>query len=89
MDRGAWWATVHGVAKNQSDTTEPSTAAAWLEVIERQSVEVLQGQWPELKKNRKFSEDKKWRYWHYHDWKDSTMKPYEYATDWFVVHETS
>ena len=22
MDRGAWWATVHGVAKSQSDMTE-------------------------------------------------------------------
>ena len=22
MDRGAWWATVHGVAKSRSDTTE-------------------------------------------------------------------
>ena len=23
MDGGAWWAAVHGVAKSQSDTTEP------------------------------------------------------------------
>ena len=44
--------------RKESDTTELSTATAWLEVIEIQSVEVLQGQWPELKKNRKFSEDK-------------------------------
>ena len=27
MDRGAWWATVHGVTKSRSDTTEPLSTA--------------------------------------------------------------
>ena len=31
MDRGAWWATVHGVAKSQTDTTERLTPHySWL-----------------------------------------------------------
>ena len=35
MDRGAWWATVHGVTKNQ---TRLSRQAHMLEVFEREKV---------------------------------------------------
>ena len=31
MDRGAWWATVHGVA--ELGTTEPTSAGTWLLVV--------------------------------------------------------
>ena len=34
MDRGAWWATVHGVSKSQTPLKQLSThAAVWEEVL--------------------------------------------------------
>ena len=43
MDRGAWWATVHGV-KEESDTTatkplSPIISACWLSIIGMSSLE--------------------------------------------------
>ena len=33
MDRGAWWATVHGVAKEQDMTEQLSTHGKWFKSL--------------------------------------------------------
>ena len=42
MDRGAWQATVHGVAKSLSDTTEQLTQSSFLKYVCIWSLKVLE-----------------------------------------------
>ena len=58
MDRGAWWATVHGIAKSQTRLSDfTSLTNIWLFVTPR-TLRVLQ--WVTISFSREFSWPKDW-----------------------------